>query len=176
VIRLEAVDKEDWSSANRMDCLKNAVPFERSATGSPLLKTTPRRDLSTLRCSQRTLGIHSSRGRPASRRGRNSHAKIRPQLPSWIHGRKGDQQMRSPHPKALARRQRRRKREPLAAWSTTARPKRRVRCVRCTCGAQYRSVSVGRSSNDFPSQGGCGNLLQLSAEHTDRIDHAGGRQ
>jgi hypothetical protein len=160
VIRLEAVDKEDWSSANRMDCLKNAVPFERSATGSPLLKTTPRRDLSTLRCSQRTLGIHSSHGRSPSPHGRNIHGQMAPQHPRPLpHGRNLHVQTRlrprtpSPH------RQRRRKRGPSAASPATTPPKRSVWSVRCACDRSrrpdYRSgqlvgqVTISRAISGF---------------------------
>src|SRR5262245_51439689 len=43
-IRLGAVDKADWPSANRMDCLQNAISFRRSARGSSRLKIPgPRR-------------------------------------------------------------------------------------------------------------------------------------
>src|SRR5262245_45590023 len=43
-IRLGAVDKADWPSANRMDYLQNAIPFRRSAKGSSRLKIPPRRN------------------------------------------------------------------------------------------------------------------------------------
>src|SRR5262245_37187150 len=42
-IRLGAVDKADWPSANGMDYLQSAIPFRRSATGSSRLKIPARR-------------------------------------------------------------------------------------------------------------------------------------
>src|SRR5262249_34076684 len=84
-VRREEVEKADWPSANRTACSQTAAPFHRSQTGLLLLKTIPRKNWNTWRCSRRITGILSSRGRTASRRGDNSRGQTRPADPTPMH-------------------------------------------------------------------------------------------